>query len=759
MMQSVRIALFTWNVGGAGGVPNEASELLCEAGRNVDVIVVGLQEVPIGRRGWKRTLRTSLAAEWIYAGGQTYAGLRVRVFVRDHVWHYIRIGAGMRVGVGVADRWPNKGAVAIELTVGTSCRMCFVVAHLAANEDMIRERQDDWITILRRLDNVEMLTARTTDAATAIPLFHRYDHVFFMGDLNYRLTPPGASHADRMKWVKQRIVAKDWSALASIDQLVEERGKRNVFVNFEEAPVLFPPTFKFEPDTTEYSKARVPSYCDRILWHSLPSRRPLVRCLKYSSLSQFISSDHRPVQAVLHISAPIVRIPRPTMPNSSLRIVVEFQLIRIHSRPPRDLTMGSTTSSSRTLRSPPPSDVSTEGNTSSLLIESRPPFIPCSDSPGEEVFPGGQAQSKSLSADILDDYDADDFDEADDPDDDDDDDDDYDELAQSPLTDMYPETEGPHVSNGSAEKKGIGRRLGTIPADDEDDTEESGDSSDEIRAMLAPRQTRTATKIENNKNYKLPSGGMVTARLSGGERFRMLHSDMSSRGGGRDSSRSQASYNALKSFAAFSSVDSSDDPSKSLHGMTADVDVGPRKRYSLSKQILDAPSNGSKDKRPFLRGLRMEVHGPGLFLKADRVYRVGIPKVGTGIRERIGESLPVIPLALVEDVDTLRYQHIVLAFGRSGSRVGHSGVLPLRDLLEHQNKPYAFDLDVTKYGAPGRRVEACVQLVVSHSSNWIDSKRRIVRCADGSSAKNYKGRDQIRAKTKAKTVPAQAVRT
>lgn len=712
-MRNLRVTCITWNVGGPGCHSGAAAPLLARPAAVSDVIVVGLQEVALGRRGWKKALRSGLPPGWEYVGGQHYGGMRVKVFARTRLRNHLRLRTGMRVGVGVADRWPNKGAVAVELLYGKSCKMCFVVAHLAANESHNEDRHEDFVTILRRLDTLEVLTARTTDAVAPIPLFHRYDHVFFIGDLNYRLAPPGESHSERLRWVMSKIKHKDWGALSSVDQLLDERGKGKVFVNFEEAPISFAPTFKMEPGKNSYSKLRIPSYCDRVLCHSLPSRRPLVNCVKYESLPDFRMSDHRPVSALFEIKSPKIKAPSS---GQGLRVSLELQLVRIHSTSRRDVDdLSSKENATQTTSSESP----LEGRTQlAQLIESRPPFLPYSDSPGEEVYPENmQLRSLSLPVNklsVMGHFDPDE-----------EEDDEIDDLLDLGLEHIEMVDDEDSDADPSDPKPPENRQTPTNsprlpPKGLESDDRDSGTSSEDPppRRALIPR-------------LRLRPGWTQ-----------------------RGDSRDPEAGNTGRTQPATSDAGSV--------GLTADVDVGPRKRDSLSREVSSMSGSGvsvGRDKRAFVRGLRMEVHGRGLFLKRERVYRIGIPKFDGGVRERIGDSLPVIPLQPVVNLSDLEHEHVLLVFGRSGARVGHSGVLPLDELVKQPNVPYAFDLDLTKYGAPGRRIEAVVQLVVSEDTLWVDSQRRVVRNADRTNAKHYRGPAEIRPRAKAKTVAAYSPRT
>ena len=92
------------------------------------------------------------------------------------------------------------------------------------------------------------------------------------------------------------------------DQLNRERRRGAALHGFREAPLGFPPTFKYDPNKRErrceYSRKRVPSYADRVLFHSLPSRG--VRVAEYDAAKPLCTSDHAPVYASCEVDLPKV---------------------------------------------------------------------------------------------------------------------------------------------------------------------------------------------------------------------------------------------------------------------------------------------------------------------------------------------------------------------------------------------------------------------------------------------------------------------
>ena len=126
-----------------------------------------------------------------------------------------------------------------------------------------------------------------------------HDHIFFLGDFNYRLTIPRAQ-------VEQLVKAESYQQLLEYDQLKKEHTEERVFREFKEGQINFPPTYKYDVGTDFYDtseKARTPSYTDRVLWRSI---FPDVQSKQlYYGRAEVKTSDHRPVSAIFDVEIEI----------------------------------------------------------------------------------------------------------------------------------------------------------------------------------------------------------------------------------------------------------------------------------------------------------------------------------------------------------------------------------------------------------------------------------------------------------------------
>ena len=153
---------------------------------------------------------------------------------------------------------------------------------------------------------------RSTPAEARLDLSNRFGHLFFFGDLNYRI---------ELKREEVLSLTRDrrYSELARYDQLKHQIKSGDAFAGFTEGEIGFAPTFKHvpgegvdagdlqDPATVaggrpyEKKKMRVPSWCDRVLWRSWPGKADGLRLLKYASAPALASSDHTPVSALFEL--------------------------------------------------------------------------------------------------------------------------------------------------------------------------------------------------------------------------------------------------------------------------------------------------------------------------------------------------------------------------------------------------------------------------------------------------------------------------
>jgi hypothetical protein len=223
-----------------------------------------------------------------------------------------QIARGKNIGV---KRTANKGAAGMAFRYFDTT-LAFATAHLASDAGdgsaKVEHRNKDSREIVRFL-KIDM-----EDVEVDWPLLHH--HAFFFGDLNYRiaLEPSVALQA-----TVDAACSGNWAPLHDKDELTAEMRAGRAFCGFQEASLpAFPPTYRrvrgSDPGlydnfaqlqkcytlTVQRRKAseeggqpvlapRTPSWCDRVLSHSIsPEQAARLRLRSYSLCDALKASDH-----------------------------------------------------------------------------------------------------------------------------------------------------------------------------------------------------------------------------------------------------------------------------------------------------------------------------------------------------------------------------------------------------------------------------------------------------------------------------------
>lgn len=116
--------------------------------------------------------------------------------------------------------------------------------------------------------------------------------MFFLGDLNYRL------NVVKLPEINALLESHNLEKLVEYDQLLTEKRKGQVFMDFNEGKLNFLPSFKYVKGTSTFGhlvntseRKRDPAWCDRILY------RGDAELLSYNMCNAVMQSDHKPVYA------------------------------------------------------------------------------------------------------------------------------------------------------------------------------------------------------------------------------------------------------------------------------------------------------------------------------------------------------------------------------------------------------------------------------------------------------------------------------
>ncbi|NWX97306.1 SHP2A phosphatase, partial [Nothoprocta ornata] len=319
----ISVYVGTWNMGSAPPPRSLASWLTARGlGRARDettacvphdIYVIGTQENCLGDREWveflRASLRTLVATDYRVVALQCLWSIKIVVLAKPEHERRISHVDTSSVKTGIANTLGNKGAVGVSfLFNGTS--FGFVNCHLASGSEKTHRRNQNYSDILRSL-------ALGDKQLGAFDLTLRFTHLFWFGDLNYRLDMD-------VQDVLTHIIKRDFEALLAVDQLNLEREKNKVFLQFSEGDISFPPTYRYERGSrdnyvwqkfkTTGVRVNVPSWCDRILWKSHPETH--VVCNSYGCTDDIVTSDHSPVFATFEVGVTSQFVPKKA-PSSS----------------------------------------------------------------------------------------------------------------------------------------------------------------------------------------------------------------------------------------------------------------------------------------------------------------------------------------------------------------------------------------------------------------------------------------------------------
>ncbi|XP_076148622.1 inositol polyphosphate phosphatase-like 1b isoform X2 [Alosa pseudoharengus] len=304
----ISVFVGTWDMGGSppprglqswltccglGRTPDESTASLPH-----DVYAVGTQENPQGEREWaehvRASLRSATSMEYRQVAVQSLWNIRLAVFVRPEHENRITQVNSANVKTGLGNALGSKGAVGISfLFNGTS--FGFVNCHLTSGSEKALRRNQNFLDVLRLLSLGDR-------QLSAFDISLRFTHLFWCGDLNYRLD---LDVQDILKHVSKR----EFDELMCADQLTRERHRRKAFFNFKEEKITFPPTYRYERGSrdcylwqkykTSGVRINVPSWCDRVLWKSYPETH--IVCTSYGCTDDIFTSDHSPVFATFQV--------------------------------------------------------------------------------------------------------------------------------------------------------------------------------------------------------------------------------------------------------------------------------------------------------------------------------------------------------------------------------------------------------------------------------------------------------------------------
>ncbi|KAG0354023.1 hypothetical protein BG005_006792 [Podila minutissima] len=302
----------TWNVNGRNATEKLDDWLNVASETKPDIYVLCFQELDLSPEAyivldgskeeeWTRAISESLGSGYHKVVSKQLIGLLIVMFASTEHSLYIKEISTQSAGCGLMGVLGNKGGVSIRIKYKDSY-LSFVGSHLAADGSQVERRNQDYQEICRRtlfpsVSTYDITKSHASNEALAatnkVATIFESDHTIWAGDLNYRIALPEEQ-------VKNLLKTNDYDALLKHDQLAAQRTLFKAFSEFEEGPIDFAPTYKYDVGTNIWDsseKRRVPSYTDRILWWSRDPSKDSVDQIYYRSHMDHLISDHKPVSA------------------------------------------------------------------------------------------------------------------------------------------------------------------------------------------------------------------------------------------------------------------------------------------------------------------------------------------------------------------------------------------------------------------------------------------------------------------------------
>lgn len=243
--RNIDIFVGTWNLADVKTLEEGVEDFILPTGLEYvpDVLVITSQENSLDRKEWEITLQETIGPNHVIYHSSQHGTLHMAVCMKRELIWFCSVAEDDTVTVRAFKQIKTKGAVAISFTMfGTS--MLFIGSHFKANQGNEKARILDYQTINKTLRLpravVDNPLQETHPQATM-----RFDCAFWAGDLNFRITK------DRDMVLQMIEAAKhhehpNFEQLLENDELTQALNRGEIFEDFQEGHIRFPPTYKFD---------------------------------------------------------------------------------------------------------------------------------------------------------------------------------------------------------------------------------------------------------------------------------------------------------------------------------------------------------------------------------------------------------------------------------------------------------------------------------------------------------------------------------
>ncbi|KAK8737230.1 hypothetical protein OTU49_004401 [Cherax quadricarinatus] len=225
--RSINIFIATWNMNGKEPPMNLEAFLLPEEMDHMpDMFVVGTQESGGSRSEWEVRLQATIGPSHVLFTSAIFGVLHLTIFLRRDLLWFCSVPEEATYSLRPGIAYKTKGGVGIGFQFfGT--RILFINSHLTAHEEKQALRIQNFRNITRSLDLPRLLPHKHKHKDVT----HRYDSVFWLGDLNFRLAVNRDHVFERLK----KAGPETYQHLLQWDQLSQARHKVKPSVNLRKA--------------------------------------------------------------------------------------------------------------------------------------------------------------------------------------------------------------------------------------------------------------------------------------------------------------------------------------------------------------------------------------------------------------------------------------------------------------------------------------------------------------------------------------------
>ena len=209
--------------------PEDLSHWIPKNGGNYDILAIGTQECPTSLGDLTDAIQKHLGSSYYVVGRKALWEIKLIVFAHTtlglgSVIHCVETDS---VATGIMGIMGNKGGTAVAFRI-LDTSVCFINTHLAPHMERYADRN-------RMFDEID---ASLKVGSSELDASLKFDHLFWLGDLNYRIEIPHQHVVDL-------ATTRQFDLLFPKDQLRRAQWAQEAFTCYSEGVLAFPPTYKY----------------------------------------------------------------------------------------------------------------------------------------------------------------------------------------------------------------------------------------------------------------------------------------------------------------------------------------------------------------------------------------------------------------------------------------------------------------------------------------------------------------------------------